>query len=289
MHELLDYEHFDPSLRFERAPELPPERPRPDDDGQPWWMKFYDPDRNKYDWSDPEWKAQNEKNPRGFYPIYLTQGFFMIVSKRDYKRMTTYPDGSPKKWSANVQFDVWGEISKIYAVRRGRGDEPDKVYMHRELTGCLYASVDVDHINGFGLDNRRKNLKPTSTQINSYNTTRHRLVHSELLPGVEKRAKGRDGRQKYGGIRCRRLKKKGKGSVLTIRTKMTWYSQEPANRWYRKQLEKDSGGRTSWAHAPNTVDWPKFPPLMESAHSAKSLQLLAKAAAHEPALADIPF
>ncbi len=289
MHDML----LDASLVFERALESPPDR-LVLNDGEHWSQKFYDPDRNKYDWDDPEWKAQNEKSPHGFYPIYLTQGYFMIVSKRDYKRMTTYPDGRPKKWYATVRRDSeTGDVFEVYAGRRGRKDETITVGAHREVLRCINTNGDVDHVNGYGLDNRNYakesvNLILGSTTLNMRNTNQTRRVHTGLMRGVEKRGVNKEGQQRYGGIRARRL---GKHRVRVFRSKRTWLTQEPANRWYLNQIKRLSGGRIAWSHNPGTVHYPVFPPLMESEPSAKSHKLRQKAVARERVLADanIPF
>ncbi len=221
-----------------------------------WPGKFqYD----HYDWNDAEWK----KRGRGKYAyrvIPLTQGYFMMVSPQDYKRMTIYPDGSPKRWHAHVGRERDGTISKVYAERKGRGDEPAIVSAHREVLNALWSSKDGDHINGWGLDNRRVNLDLVHRRRNIINALRERQVHVGLLRGVEKRGKNRAGMQHYGGKVCKRLKS---GKVRTFRSKRTWLSQEPASRWYMNWLKRHNG-RTAWAHSPKSVNYPAFPPSMDS-------------------------
>lgn len=283
MHDML----VDSSLVLERAPLI--ENEDRYEVGHALTLKLYDPDRDRYDWEDPEWQRGNKRRSNGFHVIYLTQGYSMIVSKRDYKRMTTYPDGRPKRWHVKIEYDESGEVVKVYACRRGRGDEPKSVFAHREILNCLDADGDVDHINGCGLDNRRCNLILGPRSHNTSNTSNRRRVNFSLLPGVEIRGVTKDGRQKFGGIRSRRLKKSGPGSVKTFRTKRHWFSQEFPHRWYLKQLEKLSGGRRTWIHAPKSVDLPVFPPLMESEPSARSRKLRHKAVPRERVLESIPF
>lgn len=229
-----------------------------------WWQRFKDMDR--YDWNDPGFLKRN-KGKHAFLPIPLTQGFFMIVPKRAYRKMTKCSDGSPKKWCVKIDRDKKdGSILKVYAMRRGRKEEPRSVYAHRELLDVLLeGSGDVDHINGWSLDNRGDskhsvNLDYVSTSLNGSNALRARTVNIGLPRGVQQRGKNKKGQLLYRGIRAKRL---GKNRVLVVRSKRTWLSPEPAARWYQNQLKKIHK-RTNWAHAPLTVNYPVFPPTWES-------------------------
>ena len=253
---------IDDAVFLSRPPEFAVVEAQPT--GEHWSEKFRNMD--KYDWNDPKWLAQN-KGKYAFLPIPLTQDYFMIVSPKDYKRMTTYPDGRPKKWYASVKRDKEGNLVGLYGGRSGRGDEPAYVGAHRELLHCLDAKGPVDHVNQWGLDNRAGtsrcpvNLILESVAVNMYNAVRYRWVHIGLLRGVEKRGVNKEGKQRYGGVRARRL---GKNKVKTYRSKRTWLKEWFAHRWYLNQIKRLSGGRTSWAHRPETVHFPKFPPPMDS-------------------------
>jgi len=220
------------------------------------WLELF---RNldEYDWNDPTFKKLN-KGKFAFRPIPLTKGYFMIVAPRNYRRMTLFPDGKKKKWHARERLDEKNNLVSVYACRRGRGDEPKDVYAHRELRGCIFSSVPVDHVNGYGLDNRMEpNLRVTNRNgENNHNAVRQRTVHLGLPPGVE-RCGPKD--TLYRGIRSIRL---GPKKVLTIRSKRMWKTPEPAARWYQNQLKK-LHNRVNWAHSPTTVNFPKFPPRME--------------------------
>ncbi len=254
-----------------------------------WIEKFRDID--KYDWDDPEWKKQNN-GPFGFLPIPLSQGYFMIVLKRNHKRMSTWPDNSLKKYHAKIDLGEDGKVLGVYGRRSGHGgEEPDYVYAHREVLECLYANGDVDHINGWGLDNRGEtsdgepvNLRLVSKRTNGHNSRRERPVHHGDFSGVEKKRLNSKGQQLYGGKVCKRLGKK----VKTFRSKRLWLSPGPANLWYKNKLKKLNGGREMWAHSPVTVNYPVFPPLMDREPSAYSTKLRDQATSRY-STADIPF
>ena len=109
-----------------------------------WWEYFR---LDAFDWEDPEFVRAN----RGRYAyrvVPISQGYCMLVSPHDYKRMTTHKDGSRKRWRVKIDRDAEGNISGVYALRTGRGDEPKTVYAHRELLNCLYDKGEVDHLNG---------------------------------------------------------------------------------------------------------------------------------------------
>ena len=220
-----------------------------------WWKEYQ---YELYDWDDPLFKKRN-RSKYAFRPIPLSQGYFMIVSPRDYRRMTRFPDGSPKKWRIITHRDSEGGTIKIYARRTGRADEPVTVYAHREILGCVDEGGIGDHVNGHGLDNRRPNLLHIGRGQNMHNSVRTRYVHSGLPRGVELRGKNKEGKPRYGGIRCRRSGKK----VKTIRTKRTWLDPKWPALWYRNQLKRIHH-RTTWANEPKSVNYPVFPPSVNS-------------------------
>lgn len=249
---------------------LPPPQPL-----DPWWEKFrYD----LYDWNDPEFKLQNQ-GESAYKPVLLSQGFFMMVSSEHYEEMTLYPNGKPKVWSVKLGRDEESNITYAYACRRGKGEEPAVVYAHREILRILFnKKKDGDHINGWGLDNRGvPNLRAVSSRINQSNTVRRRKVHFGLPAGVELRGKDEQGRQLYGGTRRVRV---SKTKVTAIRSKEQWTDPRRAAEWYQDELKRIFKC-AEWAHNPPTLNWPLFPPLLESEPAARVPQ-------HEQ-YAEIPF
>jgi hypothetical protein len=230
----------------------------------PWWEKFQ---YTLYDWSDPDFVARN-KGKFGYLPIRLSQGYFMMVSQDRYEEMTWYPDGKPMSWHAHVKYNERGEIVGVYARRRGRVGFDDNVYVlaHRQLLGILDKPSSVgDHVNGLGLDNRcRKrsvvNLCAVSHGVNGHNTTR--LREDDLPQGVERT--GLPGNYRYNGKVCKRYGKK----VVTIRSRK-WKTPEPAARWYQNYLKR-THKRTMWAHKPESVNYPFFPPTKAEGRKARA-------------------
>ncbi|HEY6019863.1 MAG TPA: HNH endonuclease [Candidatus Paceibacterota bacterium] len=80
--------------------------------------------------------------------IQLTKGYATLVDDEDYEWLSQW------KWHANIQ-----NSNKVYAVR-GKGTWPFKklIRMHRQILSAS-EEVQVDHINGNPLDNRRQNLR----------------------------------------------------------------------------------------------------------------------------------
>lgn len=234
----------------------------------PWWEKYqYD----KYDWDDPAWKMRN-RGLRAWKPILLTQGYFLAVRKVHYELMTTYPSGKDKKLYAKVQRDERGEITGVYAARRGKEGEVSEVQAHREILGIVEYGLggDVDHVNGEGLDGRWDEDNPKNNNLifcgtrdeNTQNGIRERKANPGLPPGVELKKNGR-----YGGIRCVRRKKRGKGSVEVIRSRdekgnlIDWATPQEAAQWYLDELAKLHNKRKVWAHTPRSVTYIDLPPL----------------------------
>jgi hypothetical protein len=99
--------------------------------------------------------------------IALTKGKFAIVDAADYERL------SRCKWTAS-RCGV-----KRYAARKSKGRT---ILMHRELMDPP-KGMDVDHIDGNGLNNTRSNLRICTRRQNLCNrrpsggTSRHKGVH----------------------------------------------------------------------------------------------------------------
>jgi len=224
-----------------------------------WWEHFR---YEYYDWDAPAFLRKN-RGPCAYRVIQLTQGFFCIVSKHHYRKMTRYSDGTPKKWYAKIDRDRDGNIVAVYARRSGRSalGEPAYVYMHREIMDVLDLKVVVDHVNGFGLDcrgdpdpARSVNLVCVDTGENVANSVRPKKT--DLPAGVEYRGRNRKGEKRYGGKICIRHSRK---KVTTIRSRRTWLSPQPAARWYLNRLRRRYG-RVNWASFKHTVNYPIFPP-----------------------------
>ncbi len=92
--------------------------------------------------------------------VPVSQGRFALVDRRDYGRISQF------KWTLLKRR---GQTQ--YAYRKSSRRDPGgrkTVYMHREILGVL-ATVQVDHINHNGLDNRRSNLRVCDSRLNAAN------------------------------------------------------------------------------------------------------------------------
>jgi len=85
--------------------------------------------------------------------IPLTRGKVAIIDDEDYELVSQY------KWYAMKMGN-----GKLYAASKFNRRV---VYMHRLL--MLHSIVEVDHINGLTLDNRRLNLRVVTRSQNSMN------------------------------------------------------------------------------------------------------------------------
>lgn len=85
--------------------------------------------------------------------IPLSQGKFALVDDADYEWL------NQRKWYAHQDGNTW------YARR----NEKQKVItMHRQIANAP-TNMQVDHINGDGLDNRRENLRLCANSQNALN------------------------------------------------------------------------------------------------------------------------
>ena len=91
--------------------------------------------------------------------IPLTKGKYAIVDDEDYSELAKH------KWYAS------GKGKYVYAIRdiRGKGEGNRKtIIMHRVILNAP-DGMEVDHINGDRLDNRKKNLRICSHRENIRN------------------------------------------------------------------------------------------------------------------------
>ena len=108
--------------------------------------------------------------------IPLLQGKVALVDDADYERLVVY------SWhAASVQKGTW------YAARKFRyGRKVRTEYMHDLLMGC----IKIDHQNGNGLDNQRRNLRPATSAQNAQNR-RKRCNARGHFKGVTLRKSGK--------------------------------------------------------------------------------------------------
>jgi hypothetical protein len=83
--------------------------------------------------------------------VELTKGQYARIDEEDYKQIIAF------KWQAQPTRLKNG----FYAIRNNGTDESGtrlKVKMHRQIMNCP-DGMEVDHINGNTLDNRKSNLR----------------------------------------------------------------------------------------------------------------------------------
>ena len=103
--------------------------------------------------------------------IPLTKGKLVTVEPKDYEEQTVH------KWYAK-RGNSRKKQTRYYAARSTKGKT---VFMHREIMRCP-EGMEVDHINGDTLDNRKANLRICTRADNTYNS-RSRIATS-LYKGV---------------------------------------------------------------------------------------------------------
>jgi len=91
--------------------------------------------------------------------IPLLSGKFAVVDDEDFERLISYE---------------WREVKGSTKVYAGHTYHPTNgstvtVLMHRMILGLRDRGVNVDHINGNGLDNRKTNLRLASASQNLAN------------------------------------------------------------------------------------------------------------------------
>lgn len=129
--------------------------------------------------------------------INISKNKVVLIDDADFERINSF------KWTAaNCPTN-----SSYYAQRRGKNKEGKltTIKMHRFIMDCP-KGLQVDHINGNTLDNRRENLRITTGENNSRN-----------------RAHQKNARFPYKGVFLRRDRKTVKyGARITYKATTMW-------------------------------------------------------------------
>ena len=93
--------------------------------------------------------------------VVLTQGKFALIDREDYPKIAPY------KWCYHA---IQGyAIATVYYVNPRRDRGQTTFGMHRIITNAP-VGIEVDHINGDKLDNRKQNLRLCLKRSNQANT-----------------------------------------------------------------------------------------------------------------------
>jgi HNH endonuclease/AP2 domain len=94
----------------------------------------------------------------------------MIAIKLNNDHVTVVDDND-YEWLNQWKWYAWKHRHTFYARRNGRVGEPSIVAMHIAILSPS-DGLEVDHINGNGLDNRRVNLREATHAQNLWNRGR---------------------------------------------------------------------------------------------------------------------
>lgn len=104
--------------------------------------------------------------------IKLTQNKFALIDNEDYRLISKY------KWCA-----VNNHNYTYYALSGCWNKQTKKVKqirMHRLIMGITDPKIQIDHINGNGLDNRKKNLRVCNNSQNHMNQEKRKFCSSRF-------------------------------------------------------------------------------------------------------------
>ena len=101
-------------------------------------------------------------------PIKLTQDKTTIVDNKDFKRLNQH------KWFTSKYRDSF-RVARHGLSKNGK---QTTIYMHREIMAAP-KHLQVDHINGNGLDNQKSNLRLATNQQNQFNK-KHALAQTNF-------------------------------------------------------------------------------------------------------------
>jgi hypothetical protein len=102
--------------------------------------------------------------------IHITQGYVTLVDDEDYARVAGY------SWRVR-RATKRKELLHVITTDRITSKT---LSLHRVILGLTESTPDVDHIDGDGLNNTRKNMRVVSRSVNMFNTYRHRIRNARL-------------------------------------------------------------------------------------------------------------
>ena len=112
--------------------------------------------------------------------VPLTQGYVALVDDEDWELVSQYSWSVDKSGKRRTQYaqtafkvKIEGRMLKV----------TKKISLHRFLMNPP-DGMEIDHINGDGLDNRRANLRLATREENARNTQKRRSCSSSKFKGV---------------------------------------------------------------------------------------------------------
>ena len=98
--------------------------------------------------------------PTAYKQLPLSRGLFALVDPDIFEAVSSW------KWAAIPQSHT---REKWRARGYPPGDSSKRVYLHRVVLGITDPTIEIDHINGDTLDNRRENLRVLDRSSNQAN------------------------------------------------------------------------------------------------------------------------
>jgi hypothetical protein len=130
----------------------------------------------------------------GMKTIELTKGYQALVDDEDFNRVNKL------SWRAGVQsHTIYARASKYLGNQKWR-----TICMSRFILNVTNPKVQVDHIDGNGLNNTRSNLRICTHQQNTQNKRKPRLNSKGQIPSSI-----------YKGVRFQKYNKKWNALIET--------------------------------------------------------------------------
>lgn len=116
--------------------------------------------------------------------ISLTKGYEAIIDEEDFEKV------KGRSWHVRMirgkpyagTGSYLGKIDGKYVTRT--------IHLHRIIIGNFDSNIQIDHINGNGLDNRKANLRIATSSQNRRNLSRLKSNNTSGFRGVTKHGNG---------------------------------------------------------------------------------------------------
>lgn len=105
--------------------------------------------------------------------IPLTKGYKALVDDEDYEHLSKY------KWTVSVNKTK----TKAYAYRNPRINKKQTSQLMHRVIAKAEIGIDIDHVDGNGLNNQKVNLRTCTESQNLQNREKHKKL-SSIYKGV---------------------------------------------------------------------------------------------------------
>lgn len=117
--------------------------------------------------------------------ITLSQGMFALIDAIDHEKISRFKWCAQRQAKGGFYAIAYEQTPELGRIKDGSRTRPARrrISMHRLILDAP-TSLQVDHVNGNGIDNRRKNIRLATSKENAANRRKSGGKSSSRFKGV---------------------------------------------------------------------------------------------------------